>query len=306
MKNKLLALFAATVLLLPPSLVLAQDEPPQMNNLAVTDLSLSSALIGWTTDQKTIGNRVEIVTPDTTLVYDDSYTAATYVHLVQVTDLSQETEYSYRIISGDQTWDNGGQLYKFTTLGRSTPFLPKSISGQLVNSWGSAVERAMIRIWVKHPGDYPSLPRTVLTAITGNSDGNLPGTWVATSNTFYDQNGNDYYTQTGDQLILQYVPNYWTEYFDSSYTVPDNSPYYFGEKSILVTDPNATGEPGDVDGNGTLNIFDMLDLLKVIGKKVTPDPRMQAACDLDGNGKINIFDLLSFLEKLKAQRKVTS
>jgi hypothetical protein len=54
------------------------------------------------------------------------------------------------------------------------------------------------------------------------------------------------------------------------------------------------GVPGDSDGNGKVDIFDLLSLLKVLGgsKPAT------AVDDIDHNGKVDIFDLLALLKLL--------
>ena len=51
---------------------------------------------------------------------------------------------------------------------------------------------------------------------------------------------------------------------------------------------------GDVSGDGTVNIFDLLDLLKVISGKDTA----AGAVDVNGDGVTNIFDLLELLKVL--------
>ena len=55
-----------------------------------------------------------------------------------------------------------------------------------------------------------------------------------------------------------------------------------------------TGKPGDVDGNITINIFDLLELLKVLGG--SKPANIQS--DVDANGKTDIFDLLKLLKLL--------
>jgi len=53
---------------------------------------------------------------------------------------------------------------------------------------------------------------------------------------------------------------------------------------------------GDVSGNGIVNIFDLLDLLKVFSGSLEPTP----AGDCDQNGNVNIFDLLELLKLIGA------
>jgi len=52
-----------------------------------------------------------------------------------------------------------------------------------------------------------------------------------------------------------------------------------------------------------INVFDLLDLLKVLGggKTVTGDPRLALAADVDGNGKYDVFDLLALLRILSGK-----
>ena len=54
-------------------------------------------------------------------------------------------------------------------------------------------------------------------------------------------------------------------------------------------------EKGDVSGNGKVDIFDVLDLLKVISKKGTA----VGDADVNADGKVDIFDLLALLTVLK-------
>ena len=54
--------------------------------------------------------------------------------------------------------------------------------------------------------------------------------------------------------------------------------------------------PGDVSGDGKVNIFDLLDLLKALKGESTVGPS-----DINGDGKTNIFDLLELLKLMKNQ-----
>jgi hypothetical protein len=54
------------------------------------------------------------------------------------------------------------------------------------------------------------------------------------------------------------------------------------------------GVPGDVDGSGRIDVFDLLGLLKVLGGTQASS----ALSDIDGNGKTDVFDLLALLKKL--------
>lgn len=65
--------------------------------------------------------------------------------------------------------------------------------------------------------------------------------------------------------------------------------------SFAFTPP---GLLGDGDLNGRLDIFDLLAMLRVLGRTETPSPEQFFAMDIDKNGKIDIFDLLALLRLL--------
>lgn len=52
------------------------------------------------------------------------------------------------------------------------------------------------------------------------------------------------------------------------------------------------GKLGDVDGDGKINIFDLLDAKRHILKKASLSTEAFKRADVDGNGVLNIFDLL--------------
>jgi len=56
-------------------------------------------------------------------------------------------------------------------------------------------------------------------------------------------------------------------------------------------------QKGDVSGDGNVNIFDLLDLLKVLSGSGTAG----GAVDVNGDGKTNIFDLLELLKVLSGR-----
>ncbi len=61
---------------------------------------------------------------------------------------------------------------------------------------------------------------------------------------------------------------------------------------LVLSEP--TFQPGDVDQSGVINIFDLLDLLRVLGGSKPDGP----SSDVNVNGKTDIFDLLELLRKL--------
>lgn len=61
---------------------------------------------------------------------------------------------------------------------------------------------------------------------------------------------------------------------------------------LIIEEPTGPGCPGDIDGNNTVNVFDLLALLGEWG--TCPDPG-NCPADIDGNGTVNVFDLLALL-----------
>ena len=275
----------------------AQDspsEPGDIKYLEVTDLTLSGATFSWVTDEKTSSNWIEVRSsnPDTVIAFYDNYKQPGYVHFVVATGLSPETEYKYRAGSGSAVWDNEGALYSFSTFPVSgeIPFT-STILGSVKDTWDNPLERILVRIRVKSEGEDPSLARTLLT----NSD----GIWLTNYGEFRSGDGSLYNARAGDSLLVSYIPNYWSEYSDSSAVLDGNSPQNLGSVSVSVYDPNEVIK-GDLDSNGAINIFDLLELLKILSGKLVPDnQKLFGAADVDTSGTINIFDLLALLALLK-------
>ncbi len=290
-------IFLSTVLIsffLNNNEVLAQDSPIDIKHLEVTDLSLSSAKISWVTDEKTSSNWVEVYStdPDTVMIFFDTYKAPSYIHVVNIIDLSPEKEYKFCVGSGDMVWDNEGALYSFKTLPSSGEIPPaNTIYGNVTDTWDNPLERILVLIRIKREGDDPSLLRTLLT------DKN--GIWLTNPSEFRAENGSLYNAWAGDRVLIHYIPNYWSEHSDSSAVLTGDSPQSLGEVSITAYDPNEVIK-GDLDNNGAINIFDLLDLLKVLSGKLVPEEqRLFGAADVDTSGTINIFDLLTLLGLLK-------
>lgn len=64
-------------------------------------------------------------------------------------------------------------------------------------------------------------------------------------------------------------------------------------KPVLTPTPRPIkGKLGDVDGDGKINIFDLLDAKRHILKKASLSTEAFKRADVDGNGVLNIFDLL--------------
>jgi hypothetical protein len=109
-----------------------------------------------------------------------------------------------------------------------------------------------------------------------------------------ERTGVNLFTATVTEGVLESGTeiSYYIEARDEMNTVlsPDGAPTVF-YKLVLA---EYTGTPGDLDGNITINIFDLLELLKVLGGN---EPS-SILSDVDQNGVTNIFDLLELLKLL--------
>jgi len=272
-------------------------EQPQvmMNGLEVTNISVSSAVVSWVTDQKTSSNWVEIrpADKDSVTTFQDKYPIPNYVHYVEITDLKPAGEYIFRFGSDTETWDNHGGWYPFSTLQNTAPVSPMTILCRAFDPYGNPLERVLVRVRVVKEGREPSLPRTLLTAANG--------WWNTTFTDLVSPDGTLYGAAAGDRLIVDYLVNYWSSYTDSSGVLSGESPQNLGQVSIPVYDPSQ-GTKGDLDGNGAINIFDMLEILKILGGQITPplDERLSFTADLDSDGSVNIMDLLALLQILSS------
>ncbi len=284
-----LALAVLQVMLLPaPGRGVEETPVTAIKHLAVSDLSLSSAAISWVTDGRSAVNWVEVkqAGSDSILRFEDDYKTPHYVHRVQLIDLTPATDYLYRLGSADQSWDNGGQWYGFRTFSSSSIVVMLPIVAQVVDTRGDSLQRVLVRVRIRRAGDEPSLPVSLLT--------DAGGRWTVSLANFFYANGSPYDPFTGDRLLVECFPNYWSAAADTLQALGDVSrTQSFGKLAVQVTDPNQIS-PGDVDGNSLINIFDLLELLRVLGGSKPPT----GASDVDVNGVTNIFDLLALLRKL--------
>lgn len=90
----------------------ANDAAPR--DVVVTNVGDTSATIQWTTDQETQGV-VEYGTTPTSLVFFAPEVTRTNDHTVNLTLLTPSTTHYFQIRVGDETFDNGGVPWTFTT-----------------------------------------------------------------------------------------------------------------------------------------------------------------------------------------------
>ncbi|MBN2288124.1 MAG: fibronectin type III domain-containing protein [Candidatus Glassbacteria bacterium] len=266
-----------------------------MRGLEVSDISVSSAIVSWVTDQKCSYNRVEVrpAAKDSVITFQDKYRIATYVHYVELTGLEPDSEYLYRIGSDTGTWDNQGEWYSFHTLQAQPQTMPRAIVCQVLDTYSEPLERVLVRIRAVKEGSEPSALRTVLTAKTG--------WWDTTYSTLLTTGGELYNAGRDDLLTVEYLVNYWSSYTDENLVLSGESSQNLDQVSIPVYDPGR-GTKGDLTGDEAINIFDLLEMLKILSEQIPQplDQRLAFAADLDSNGSVTIMDLLALLQMLSS------
>ncbi len=97
--------------------------PPVISNVATSSVTANSAIITWSTNEKTTST-LAYGTSTSTLNHYSYETTPIKAHSVTLTNLSANTKYYFQITSEDEsgnstTENNGGSYYSFTTLTES-------------------------------------------------------------------------------------------------------------------------------------------------------------------------------------------
>lgn len=132
----------------------------------VTNVMSDSFTVSWTTDEPNIGFIVWGKGNNATTPALAAGNEAKTVHSVKVLGLEPNTEYSFAIKSGNETFNNGGSNWKVRT-GTTLPSPDNAtvLSGTVLNSTNSPLEDALVV--VSAPG------MAQLSSVTTSS-----GTWV--------------------------------------------------------------------------------------------------------------------------------
>ncbi len=81
-------------------------------------------------------------------------------------------------------------------------------------------------------------------------------------------------------------------------SIPESVSYQCGEEHIIEeSEPSVEYEPGDVNGDGKVNMFDYMMIKSICLNKITPTDEQFARADYTEDGKVNMFDYLA-LKKL--------
>lgn len=138
----------------------------------VTNLSNSSATITWITKENETegfvkyGTSAETITSAEFDERDGSTTGIYKTHSVQIAELEPSKEYHYKIVVGDQEYDNAGTPFTFTTLPSpdSAPNTPDPVEGSVTPSGENVIVYSF--------ASNGTSRSTVVSALT-NSSGNF-------------------------------------------------------------------------------------------------------------------------------------
>ena len=112
--------------------------------------------------------------------------------------------------------------------------------------------------------------------------------WVATLN------GHVHHSTDGGVTWTQIITGFESDpnlSFDSITTTPSGDVWVVGDFGTILKRPAAV-TPGDINGDGTVNVLDLIDLLLCFGQPATP-PCVTA--DINGDGTVNVLDLIELL-----------
>ncbi len=74
-----------------------------------------------------------------------------------------------------------------------------------------------------------------------------------------------------------------------------NIKLYHMRADLLAKLETVLAVPGDINGDGVVDVIDLLDLIGSFGMLVG-QPGCDPACDLNGDGAVDVLDLLTLIE----------
>jgi len=270
-----------------PAVGAVQDRPV-ISDIRITNVTDKSFSISWLTDVAAGGQVNYGVTPalGSTRGHDPDIGTSTYVHHVTIGGLAPNTTYYFDVVSNGGIDDNGGAHYQFTTPDSLSVPGVDYVFGTVYQQDGTTPVPGAVAYVTLVDRDGSGSPggSATLSAVT-NSGGvwfvNLASVRMGDYSTFFA-----YTAAGGDDLHIQVQA----------------APIGMAALVIDVGQTNdANGNPvacpdlslssmSDVNGDGTANIIDLMEIAKRLDNQRT-DPDYLARADLDIDGDIDISDV---------------
>jgi hypothetical protein len=147
---------------------------PAIYDLLVTNRRDVAFSITWRTDQPSKGWVEYGPAGVLGLVAHDDAGGISTLHHITVANLSPETVYAFRVHSGDQIADQGGQPFQVATAATTPPGVPLTAFGQVQNASGQPVVGALVRAWLADSAGARAEPLSTLTERDGYWAFSLP------------------------------------------------------------------------------------------------------------------------------------
>ena len=163
----------------PPAVEPSEVEPepnPTIYDVMVTNLRDVAFSVTWRTDQPSTG-WISLSDagggPEASAEDDRGAGIVSTLHQVTITNLTPETTYTFRVHSGDSVADHdgNGQPFQAVTLATTSPGVPLTAFGQVLDSDGQPAAGALVRAWLVNADQTRSAPLSALvgSAVTGRS-----------------------------------------------------------------------------------------------------------------------------------------
>ena len=147
---------------------------PVIYDVLVTNRRDVAFTVSWRTDQPSKG-WIEYGPPGVLgLIERDPAGSLSTLHHITVADLSPETVYAYRVHSGDQVADKDGQPFQVMTAATTSPGVPLTAFGQVLDSADRPIIGALVRAWLEDGNGARSDPLSTLTEGDGYWGLSLP------------------------------------------------------------------------------------------------------------------------------------
>jgi hypothetical protein len=280
-------------------------EPLEVTDIRICNLRGNTFAVTWRTNQATSDNVVKLgfSSGELTDIREDQLDPPSQIHYVESGLLNIDTTYYYVVSSDGVEGASSPVGYdSVITVQQTPPTIGALIAGNVINAEsGEPLPNVIVRSfyrWTRQLQSETQIDSTMWQTDLTNADGEFD---FGMGNFRRYNHSTPYYAPGNTWLFLEILSQTSGEIATDSvlltFATNNVMEYQILAPYEITVEPVA--EPGDVDGDGVINIFDLLDILSVISGKVVPDPRMSIAADVDDSGKIDIFDVLALLNKIR-------